>query len=316
VKYGRSTFDNIRKFLQFQMTVNVVALFIVFSGSLIFNDAPLTSVQMLWVNLIMDTLAALSLATEPPNPGIVEGRHPESRDAMIINGTMWRNILMQGLLQVGVLLTLLFYGSSLFGIDFERDDPFYPNASWIAEHPGTSYIEGEPTPKVEMYTIVYNAFIMMQLFNMINARKLGERDFNIFSHFFNNWMFLGIYVMMWVVQLGSVQFGGRPLRCMPLNMTQHLICAGIGAFSLVWGLIVKLIPGSWFDWVRMPEHEMDDKEEEQALTANLRKSFRHSRASRASTSRRSNQQAANGQFSLNRVGSSTEPDSKVAGLAY
>lgn len=140
---------------------------------------------------------------------------------------------------------------------------------------------------------------------MINARKLGERDFNIFSHFFNNWMFLGIYVMMWVVQLGSVQFGGRPLRCMPLNMTQHLICAGIGAFSLVWGLIVKLIPGSWFDWVRMPEHEMDDKEEEQALTANLRKSFRHSRASRASTSRRSNQQAANGQFSLNRVGSST-----------
>lgn len=98
VKYGRSTFDNIRKFLQFQMTVNVVALFIVFSGSLIFDDAPLTSVQMLWVNLIMDTLAALSLATEPPNDGIVENRKPESRDAMIINGTMWRNILMHGVM--------------------------------------------------------------------------------------------------------------------------------------------------------------------------------------------------------------------------
>lgn len=76
------------------MTVNVVALFIVFAGSLIFDDAPLTSVQMLWVNLIMDTLAALSLATEPPNEGIVEGRKPESRDSAIINGCMWRNILM------------------------------------------------------------------------------------------------------------------------------------------------------------------------------------------------------------------------------
>jgi len=287
VKYGRSTFDNIRKFLQFQMTVNVVALFIVFSGSLIFNDAPLTSVQMLWVNLIMDTLAALSLATEPPSPGIVEGRVPEDRDAMIINGTMWRNILMHGLLQVGVLLTLLFYGGVLFGIQYEEDDPFYPNSSWIADHPGTSYQEGVPTPKVEMYTIIYNSFIMMQLFNMINARKLGEREFNVFSGFFNNWLFLAVYALMWVVQLLSVQFGGRPLRTVPLNTEQNIICAGIGAFSLVWSLFVKLIPGSWFDWVRMPEHEMDDKEEEQSITANLRKSFRHSRASRASNSRRS-----------------------------
>ena len=109
------------------MTVNVVALFIVFSGSLIFDDAPLTSVQMLWVNLIMDTLAALSLATEPPNEGIVEGRHPEGRDSMIINGTMWRNILMHGVMQIGVLLALLFKGPSMFNLDYERDDPFYPN---------------------------------------------------------------------------------------------------------------------------------------------------------------------------------------------
>lgn len=157
------------------MTVNVVALFIVFSGSLIFDDAPLTSVQMLWVNLIMDTLAALSLATEPPNAGIVENRKPESRDAMIINGTMWRNILMHGVMQIGVLLGLLFYGRSIFGIEYLNSDPFYPNEEWIAANPGTTFIEGEATPKVEMYTIVYNTFIMMQLFNMINARKLGER---------------------------------------------------------------------------------------------------------------------------------------------
>ena len=149
-------------------------------------------VQMLWVNLIMDTLAALSLATEPPNEGIVEGRKPESRDSAIINGCMWRNILMHAVMQIGVLLALLFQGRSLFGIAYERDDPFYPNEDWIASHPGTSYVEGQPTPKVEMYTIIYNAFIMMQLFNMINARKLGERQFNIFSNLFNNWLFLVI----------------------------------------------------------------------------------------------------------------------------
>jgi len=121
------------------MTVNVCALFIVFSGSLIFSDTPLTSVQMLWVNLIMDTLAALSLATEPPCEGIVENRHPESRDAMIINGTMWRNILMHGIQQIGVLLALLFYGKQFFGIEYEDSDPFYPNSEWISAHPGTTY---------------------------------------------------------------------------------------------------------------------------------------------------------------------------------
>ncbi len=147
----------------------------------------------------MDTLAALALATEPPGEGIVENRRPEGRDAMIINGTMWRNILMHGLMQIGILLGLLFYGKEIFGIQFENNDPFYPNEEWILAHPGTSYLEGEPTPKVELYTIVFNAFIMMQLFNMINARKLGEREFNILKDLFNNWLFIAVYVLMWVV---------------------------------------------------------------------------------------------------------------------
>ena len=175
VKYGRSTFDNIRKFLQFQMTINIVALFIAFSGALIFNEAVLTSVQMLWVNLIMDTLAALSLATERPAEGIVEGRQPEGRESMIINGTMWRNIIMHGILQVAILFTLLFYGGALFGIEYDSEAPFYPNATWLSDHPNSDYVEGAPTPKVEMYTIIYNVFITMTLFNIINARKLGER---------------------------------------------------------------------------------------------------------------------------------------------
>ena len=109
---------------------------------------------------------------------------------------------------------------------------------------------------------------------MINARKLGEKQFNVFADFLNNWMFIAIYGLMWCVQILSVQFGGRPLRTVPLSLEQNLICIGIGALSLIWALFVKLIPGAWFDWVRMPEYEMDDKEEETALTANLRKSFR------------------------------------------
>ena len=96
IKYGRNIFDNVRKFLQFQLTVNVAALIIVFTGSVIFDDPPLTSVQMLWVNLIMDTFAALALATEPPNDALMD-RQPASKTQKIVNAVMWRNIFGQGI---------------------------------------------------------------------------------------------------------------------------------------------------------------------------------------------------------------------------
>jgi magnesium-transporting ATPase (P-type) len=83
LRYGRNIYDNVRKFLQFQLTVNVVAMFIVFFGSVILNDSPLTAVQMLWVNLIMDTLAALALATEPPEDNILERKPQPSSKAIV-----------------------------------------------------------------------------------------------------------------------------------------------------------------------------------------------------------------------------------------
>lgn len=92
VKWGRNIYTNVRKFLQFQLTVNVVAMFIVFMGGVVVADPPLTAVQMLWVNLIMDTFAALALATEPPAETILEDP-PYSRTELIVTPVMWRNIV-------------------------------------------------------------------------------------------------------------------------------------------------------------------------------------------------------------------------------
>jgi Ca2+-transporting ATPase len=94
-----------------------VALFIVFAGALIFSDPPLTAVQMLWVNLIMDTFAALALATEPPSDQLLD-RQPVSRFEKIVNATMWRNIIGQGVYQIVVLLIMLFFGQDIFGLPF------------------------------------------------------------------------------------------------------------------------------------------------------------------------------------------------------
>ena len=109
LKYGRNVYDNVRKFLQFQLSVNVVAMFIVFFGSVFLKDSPLNAVQMLWVNLIMDTLGALALATEPPSDDILE-RQPYEKSDPIVTEDMWRNVFGHAIYQCIVLIVIIFCG--------------------------------------------------------------------------------------------------------------------------------------------------------------------------------------------------------------
>jgi len=109
VKWGRNIYDNIRKFVQFQLSVNLVACLIVFLSCCIGNETPLNAIQMLWVNLIMDSLGALALATEPPYDELLN-RPPTARDEYIINPLMWKHIVYQSLVQLIILLVLYLYG--------------------------------------------------------------------------------------------------------------------------------------------------------------------------------------------------------------
>ena len=103
--YGRSIYENIRKFLQFQLTVNFCACILVFICSCVGNETPLNSIQMLWVNLIMDSLGSLALATEPPYDELL-CRKPTNRKESIINGRMWKHIVLQSIFEITILLVL------------------------------------------------------------------------------------------------------------------------------------------------------------------------------------------------------------------
>ncbi|KAA8548694.1 hypothetical protein F0562_000378 [Nyssa sinensis] len=116
LRWGRFVYNNIQKFIQFQLTVNVAALVINFVAAVSAGEVPLTAVQLLWVNLIMDTLGALALATEQPTKELME-RPPVGRIEPLITNIMWRNLLAQALYQIAVLLTLQFKGESIFGIN-------------------------------------------------------------------------------------------------------------------------------------------------------------------------------------------------------
>ncbi|XP_060766073.1 plasma membrane calcium-transporting ATPase 4 isoform X2 [Neoarius graeffei] len=221
VMWGRNVYDSISKFLQFQLTVNVVAVIVAFTGACITQDSPLKAVQMLWVNLIMDTLASLALATEPPTEALLL-RKPYGRNKPLISRTMMKNILGHAVYQLTVTFTLLFAGEKFFNIDSGRNVPLH-------------------APPSEHYTIIFNVFVMMQLFNEINARKIhGER--NVFESIHRNPIFCCVVLGTFVLQIIIVQLGGKPFSCTALTLDQWLWCIFIGVGELLWGQFVSTIP--------------------------------------------------------------------------
>jgi len=114
--WGRNIYDNIRRFLQFQLTVNIVALISAFIGSCLLRESPLQPIQLLWVNLIMDSLASLALATEPPKPSLLE-RPPYARDEYIISRKMIKHILIMSFYQATVVFTIVFAGEKFIPED-------------------------------------------------------------------------------------------------------------------------------------------------------------------------------------------------------
>ncbi|XP_060751131.1 plasma membrane calcium-transporting ATPase 3b isoform X2 [Tachysurus vachellii] len=251
VMWGRNVYDSISKFLQFQLTVNVVAVIVAFTGACITQDSPLKAVQMLWVNLIMDTFASLALATEPPTEALLL-RKPYGRNNPLISLTMMKNILGHGVYQLVIIFTLLFVGEKIFNIDSGRNAPLH-------------------SPPTEHYTIIFNTFVLMQLFNEINARKIhGER--NVFDGIFGNPIFCSIVLGTFGVQIIIVQFGGKPFSCAPLNMEQWLWCLFVGVGELLWGQVIATVPTSHLKCLKeagtgpgtdeMTEDELAEDEEE------------------------------------------------------
>lgn len=221
VMWGRNVYDSISKFLQFQLTVNVVAVIVAFTGACITQDSPLKAVQMLWVNLIMDTLASLALATEPPTESLLL-RKPYGRNKPLISRTMMKNILGHAVYQLSVTFTLLFAGEKFFNIDSGRNSPLH-------------------APPSEHYTIIFNVFVMMQLFNEINARKIhGER--NVFEGIHRNPIFCSVVLGTFILQIIIVQLGGKPFSCTALTLDQWLWCIFIGVGELLWGQLISAVP--------------------------------------------------------------------------
>jgi Ca2+-transporting ATPase len=274
IKWGRNVFDNIRKFLQFQLCVNFTAILVVFIVIMAdpegrAESAPLKPVQLLWINLIMDTFAAVALATEPAYEALLKFK-PFDRNEPLVTTYMGRRMIFQIILQTTTFLLLTYLGEDLFDTEktleeiIDEDDDV---GQFGRKH----------------YTVIFNCFVLTQLFNQFNSRKI-RHEFNVFSRLLRHRIFIGVWLFAFVVQILIVTFGGDFVQVEALSIEQWLGCIAVACLTFVWTFIFNLLPESittdswaWYDSLRdrffckcckpgggyeLPEEEEEEGEED------------------------------------------------------
>ena len=214
VMWGRSLYRNIQRFVLFQLTVNLAACLIVLAGAFMGTESPLTVTQMLWVNLIMDTFAAMALASLPPSNSVMNDK-PRKRSSFIITPAMWRFIISTGLIFFGILFAMVYV--------FEHADitalPQLLNLQLGGESGLTPY----------ELSLIFTTFVMLQFWNMFNARAYATHRSAL--HLANCGEFLFIAICILAGQILIVQLGGEFFSVTPLSLSDWLWI--IGSTSLV-----------------------------------------------------------------------------------
>ena len=184
------------------------------------EESVLNAVQLLWVNLIMDTFAALALATDPPTPSILD-RQPDRKSAPLITVRMYKMIFGQAICQLAITLVLHFGGPSLLGYNISVEDE-----------------------KKSLDTLVFNTFVWLQIFNELNNRRLDNR-LNIFEGITKNWFFIAINCVMVGGQVLIIFVGSDAFKIHALNGKEWGLSIGLGAISLPFGAFIRKIPDRW-----------------------------------------------------------------------
>ncbi|KAJ2162930.1 plasma membrane calcium [Coemansia sp. RSA 552] len=225
--WGRTVNDAVKKFLQFQLTVNVTAVLIAFVSSVADPEekSVFTAIQLLWINLIMDTFAALALATDPPTMNLLD-RYPERMGSPLITFTMWKHIIGQSILQVVVCFLTLYAADDIFNLHTV-----------------------ESTHDMDVLrTLVFNTFAWMQIFNEFNCRVL-HNELNCFKAIHRNLFFVGIVLISVVGQVIIIQWGGVAFQTTALGAKYWGFSIAGGFLSLPVGLVLRLVPDQLIWWM-------------------------------------------------------------------
>ncbi|KAH7919721.1 Ca-transporting ATPase [Leucogyrophana mollusca] len=237
IMWGRCVNDAVRKFLQFQISTNVTAVVITFVSAVASasETSVLSAVQLLWINIIMDTFAALALATDPASPVLLD-RKPDKQSAPLFTVDMYKQILLQSTYQIIVTLIFHFLGLQILG--------FEPTS-------GNDTI---------VQTLVFNAFVFAQIFNSVNSRRL-DKKLNIFEGITRNYYFMAITLLEIAVQALIVSVGGAAFQVTRIGGREWGISLALGVVSIPLGALIRMLPNEPFEKLfvllrLLPNHEV------------------------------------------------------------
>ncbi|KAF8860890.1 putative plasma membrane calcium-transporting ATPase [Acephala macrosclerotiorum] len=217
IMWGRAVNDAVKKFLQFQITVSITSVMLTFVSAIASSTetSVLTAVQLMWINLFQDTMAALALATDPPTPTILD-KKPDPRSAPLITIPMWKMIFGQSAYQLAVTLILHFGGATILN--------YHTNLELA-----------------QLRTVVFNAYVWMNIFNMYNNRRIDNK-FNVLEGLFRNYLFITITTIMIGVQVLIIFIGGETFSVTRLTGAQWAISVVLGVLCIPFGFVMRLIP--------------------------------------------------------------------------
>ncbi len=207
IKWGRGIYENFQRFIQFQLTVNVVAFLTVILAELMGYKMPFTTLQLLWVNIIMDGPPALTLGLEPPREHLLE-KQPIRRNASIVTKDMLFKIVTNGMFIVTALLMLM----------------------------KTQILGGT---EAQQSTIVFTAFVLFQLWNAFNSREFGVAS--IFPNIYKNKLMVGVVFLTFLIQILVTQFGGQVFKTVPLDILLWVKIIGYTFSVVIFGEFLKLL---------------------------------------------------------------------------
>lgn len=216
VMWGRSLYKNIQRFLYFQLVVNVAALLLVLAGSAIGTELPLTVTQILWINLIMDTFAAMALASLPPSAEVMKSKPRRQTDFILTHRIQWA-IIVVGLLMFAPMLAFLVWCEREMGANAGMD--------------------------VHELTLFFTTFVMLQWWNLLNAKALGS-DHSAFHQLLSDRTLLLVMLLVLVGQWGIVTFGGEMFRVTPLSLKEWGVIILVTSPVLWIGEVLRLLKKS------------------------------------------------------------------------
>ncbi|KAF8071684.1 calcium-transporting ATPase [Lyophyllum atratum] len=229
IMWGRCVNDAVRKFLQFQISTNVTAVVITFVSAVASTEeeSVLSAVQLLWINIIMDTFAALALATDPATESLLD-RMPDKKTAPLFSVDMYKQILFQSIYQIIVILIFHFLGLQILGLTLVGDHKTDRNTNLIVQ------------------TLVFNAFVFAQIFNSVNCRRL-DKKLNIFEGILKNRYFLAITAIEIAVQVLIVFVAKDAFQVTRIGGREWGISLALGIVSIPLGALIRLLPNGPFE---------------------------------------------------------------------